>query len=58
MSDAIFNYLVDMQEWGLHILFNNIDISLKYHLHTGIMRDQYVLNKSNFNILHTLHWAD
>ena len=36
---AIVPYLVHTQELGLHILFNNIDIDLKYYLHTGIMGD-------------------
>ena len=36
---SIVPYPVDKQEWGLHILFNNIDKDVKYYLHTGIMRD-------------------
>ena len=36
---AIVPYLGDTQEWGLHILINNIDLNLKYYLHTGVMRD-------------------
>ena len=39
MPYAIVPYLVDTQEWGLHMLFTNIDFDLKYYLHTGIMRD-------------------
>ena len=38
VSFATVPYLVDTQEWGLHILINNIDMDLKY-LHTGIMGD-------------------
>ena len=34
VSCAIVPYLVDTQECGLHLLFNNIDIDLKYYLHT------------------------
>ena len=39
VSFATVPYLVDTQEWGLHILITNIDIDLKYHLPTGVIRD-------------------
>ena len=38
-ASAIVPYLVDTQDWSLHILFYNIDIDLNYYLHIGIMRD-------------------
>ena len=39
VSCATVPYFVNTQEWGLHILFNNIGIDLTYHLNTDIMRD-------------------
>ena len=42
---TIVSYLVHTPEWGLHILFNNIDIDLNYYLHTGTMGGYGYLNK-------------